>query len=75
MIGKVIVNANGEKAIQFSDEAWAALPVGAAIYAEAPIWLPPTEYFGDSWSGGWAIKREDIVDALQEQGYRVEGES
>lgn len=33
MIGKVIINANGEKAISFDDAAWAALPVGATIYA------------------------------------------
>lgn len=33
MIGKIIINANGEKAINFDDAAWAALPVGATIYA------------------------------------------
>lgn len=33
MIGKVVINANGEKAISFDDAAWAALPVGATIYA------------------------------------------
>lgn len=33
MIGKVVVNANGEKAISFDDAVWAALPVGATIYA------------------------------------------
>lgn len=33
--------------------------------------LPETEYFGDSWSGGWAITRDNIVDALEEQGMKV----
>lgn len=33
MIGKVIINANGDKAISFDDAAWAELPVGATIYA------------------------------------------
>lgn len=33
MIGKVNINANGEKAISFDDAAWAGLPVGATIYA------------------------------------------
>lgn len=35
MIGKVIINANGDKAISFDDAAWAALPVGATIYSAA----------------------------------------
>jgi hypothetical protein len=74
MIGKVIINANGEKAISFDDAAWAALPVGATIYAERSVKLPPTEYFGDSWSGGWAITRENIVDCLEEHGIKVEDE-
>jgi hypothetical protein len=33
LIGTVITNAAGEKAISFTDEAWAALPVGSLIYA------------------------------------------
>lgn len=33
--------------------------------------LPAPEYFGDHWSGGWAITRENVVDALEEQGLRV----
>lgn len=33
--------------------------------------LPETEYFGDSWSGGYAITRENVVDALEEQGLQV----
>lgn len=112
MIGKVTINANGDKAISFDDAAWAALPVGATIYAagngETPkkpqrhslcgygnglvedpegVWvhvddvpalksvkLPPTEYFGDSWSGEWAITRENIVDCLEEHGIKVADE-
>jgi len=174
MIGKIIINANGEKAISFDDAAWVALPVGATIYAagngevdrealksvgraslgavveglacavarhlateaagvfekglveeierlstdlatleqackealpgvyymdppdggdvslgeqvlrmgkdaaryrtQKPVKLPPTEYFGDSWSGGWAITHENIVDCLEEHGVKVEDE-
>ena len=33
LIGRVITNAAGDKAISFTDEAWAELPVGALIYA------------------------------------------
>lgn len=33
--------------------------------------LPQTEYFGDSWSGGWAITRENVVDAIEAQGLKV----
>lgn len=33
MIGKVIINVNGEKVINFDDAAWEALPVGATIYS------------------------------------------
>lgn len=36
LVGTLITNAAGEKAISFSDEDWAALPVGAKIYAESP---------------------------------------
>jgi hypothetical protein len=36
LVGKVITNAAGDKAISFTDEDWAALPVGANIFAEAP---------------------------------------
>lgn len=34
--GKVIMNSVGQKAISFSDVDWAALPIGAEIYAELP---------------------------------------
>lgn len=33
--------------------------------------LPDTEWFGDSWSGGWAMSKENVVDALEEQGLKV----
>lgn len=33
--------------------------------------LPETEYFGDSWSGDYAYARDTLVDALEEQGFKV----
>lgn len=35
------------------------------------IELPKPEYFGDHWSGDWAIKKEDIVEAVEEIGLKV----
>lgn len=50
---------------QLAWEAWqASRSVGVSI--------PPVEYFGDSWSGGWAIERQNVVDALEQQGFLVE---
>lgn len=36
IVGKVIMNSVGQKAISFSDADWAALPIGAEIYVESP---------------------------------------
>lgn len=58
MIGKVIINENGEKAISFDDAAWAALPVGATICAPGVTNAPfkpcgRTVGHGSSCEMGW----------------------
>lgn len=51
MIGKVIINENGQKAISFDDAALAALPVGATIYAAGNDGAVPDsrQQFEASW--------------------------
>lgn len=58
MIGKVIINENGQKAISFDDAAWAALPVGATIYSAGVTKAPfkpcgRTVGHGSSCEIGW----------------------
>ena len=41
-------------------------------HSELPeIQLPEVEWLGDSWSGGWAILKENLIEALEEQGFKV----
>lgn len=42
-----------------------------ASRAEIEIELPRTQYYGDHWSGDWALDPELVVDSLNEAGVKV----
>lgn len=42
-----------------------------ASRAALAVELPEVEYFGDSWSGGWALRKDDVVEALTDAGIPV----
>lgn len=42
-----------------------------ASRAAIAVKLPSVEYFGDYWSGDYAIKKEDVVEAIEAAGIKV----
>lgn len=42
-----------------------------ASRAAIEIELPRTQYYGDHWSGDWALDPELVVDSLNEAGVKV----
>jgi len=55
-------------AARCTDEAWDAWN---AALDSVEVKLPEVEYFGDYWSGGYAIKKEDVAEAIQAAGIKV----
>jgi hypothetical protein len=64
-----MVDGMPENMVKIFDEmlftAWQASR--AAIEIE----LPRTKYYGDHWSGDWALDQELVVDSLNEAGIKV----
>ena len=42
-----------------------------ASRAAIEIELPSTQYYGDHWSGDWALDEELVRDSIEEQGLKV----
>lgn len=56
---------------QFEDVKQQMENVWVASRAECVVEMPAAEYIGDSWSGDWAIKREDVVESIEAAGLKV----
>ncbi len=45
--------------------------VWQASRAAVEIELPQTQYYGDHWSGDWALDKDSVEEVLTEQGLKV----
>lgn len=53
-------------------KVWQAAYTVGGLSDESPeVEIPEGEWLGDSWCGGWAILKENLVDSLEEQGFKV----
>ena len=62
------VDDNGEYIYSGARDAWEAWQ---ASRAAIEIKLPRTKYYGDHWSGDWALDPELVVDSIDEAGLKV----
>ena len=51
-----------------NDVSWSAWQ---ASRAAIEIELPRTQYYGDHWSGDWALDPELVMDSINEAGVKV----
>lgn len=55
----------------FSNRTRQAWDVWQASRAAVEIELPQTQYYGDYWSGDWALDKDSVEEVLTEQGLKV----
>lgn len=57
---------------QFADVKEQMGNVWVASREECVVELPAAEYIGDSWSGDWAIKTDEVREAIEAAGLKCE---
>ena len=70
-IDMLIRNGYPEAAEVFRQSSSIRWNAWQASRAALVVTLPAVEYFGDHWSGDWALPKDDVVVALESAGIKV----